>query len=99
MESFSVDPGQLRAAVTEATRAVAGLEDARARLDWANGHVQEGAGDKAADEFDGFRKRWKDEFKIIGEFLTGMEKALTATATIYEQVDAEIAAAVGGPQP
>ena len=56
------------------------------------------AGDKAADEFDGFRKRWKDEFKIIGEFLTGMEKALTATAAIYEQVDAEIAAAVG-PQP
>ena len=99
MESFSVDPGQLRAAVTEATRAVAGLEDARARLDWANGHVQEGAGGKAADEFDGFRKRWKDEFKIIGEFLTGMEKALTATAAIYEQVDAEIAAAVSGPQP
>ncbi|HEX6381896.1 MAG TPA: WXG100 family type VII secretion target [Acidimicrobiia bacterium] len=98
MESFSVDPGQLRAAVTEATRAVAGLEDARSRLDWANGHVQEGADDKAADEFDGFRKRWKDEFKIIGEFLTGMEKALTATAAIYEQVDAEIAAAVG-PQP
>ena len=59
---------------------MAGLEDARTKLDWANGHVQEAAGDKAADEFDGFRKRWKDEFKIIGEFLTGMEKALTATA-------------------
>ena len=98
MESFSVDPGQLRAAVTEATRAVAGLEDARTKLDWANGHVQEGAGDKAADEFDGFRKRWKDEFKIIGEFLTGIEKALTATAAIYEQVDADIAGALGVPQ-
>ena len=97
MESFSVDPGQLRAAVTEATRAVAGLEDARTKLDWANGHVQEGAGDKAADEFDGFRKRWKDEFKIIGEFLTSMEKALTATADIYEQADANVTAALNVP--
>ena len=97
MESFSVDPGQLRAAVTEATRAVAGLEDARTKLDWANGHVQEGAGDKAADEFDGFRKRWKDEFKIIGDFLTGMEKALSATAVAYEQVDASIVAATTPP--
>ena len=97
MESFSVDPGQLRAAVTEATRAVAGLEDARTKLDWANGHLQEGAGGKAADEFDGFRKRWKDEFKIIAEFLTGMEKALKATADIYEQADASITAALNGP--
>ena len=97
MDSFSVDPGQLRAAVTEAKRAVAGLEDARTKLDWANTHVQEGAGGKAADEFDGFRKRWKDEFQIIGDFLAGMEKALTATAAIYEQVDADIAAAAMGP--
>ena len=98
MESFSVDPGQLRAAVTEATRAVAGLEDARTKLDWANGHVQEGAGGKAADEFDGFRKRWKDEFKIIAEFLAGMERALNATAEIYEQADAGVVAALRGPQ-
>ena len=95
MGSFSVDPGQLRAAVTEATRAVAGLEDARTKLDWANGHVEEGAGGKAAHEFDGFRKRWKDEFKIIAEFLTGMEKALNATAEAYAQVDADVAAAAG----
>ena len=98
MGSFSVDPGQLRAAVTEAARAVAGLEDARTKLDWANGHVQEGAGGKAAHEFDGFRKRWRDEFHIIAEFLTGMEKALKATAEAYEQVDASIAGAVGGPR-
>lgn len=77
---------------------MAGLEDARTKLDWANGHVQEGAGGKAADEFDGFRKRWKDEFKIIGEFLTGMEKALKATAEIYEQVDTDVAAAASAPQ-
>jgi WXG100 family type VII secretion target len=96
--TFSVDPGQLRAAVTEAARAVAGLEDARTKLDWSNGHVQEGAGGKAAHEFDGFRKRWKDEFKIIAEFLTGMEKALTATAENYEQVDANVAGAVTGPE-
>jgi uncharacterized protein YukE len=95
--TFSVDPGQLRAAVTEAARAVAGLEDARMRLDWSNGHVQEGAGGRAASEFDGFRKRWKDEFKIIAEFLTGMETALTATAEIYEQVDLSVVAALVEP--
>ena len=98
MESFSVDPGPLRAAVTEAARAVAGLEDARSRLDWANGHVQEGAGGKAASEFDGFRKRWNDEFKIIGEFLTGMEKTLRSTAEAYEAIDAQIAAALPAPE-
>ena len=85
MESFSVDPGQLRAAVTEATRAGAGREAARSRVDWAHGHVPEGVAGRRPGDPD-------------GEFLTGMEKALTATAAIYEQVDAEIAAAVG-PQP
>ena len=99
MASFSVDPEQLKAAVTEAARAVAGLEDARTRLDWANGHVQDGAGGKAASEFDGFRKRWKDEFKIIGDFLTGMETALKSTAEAYEQIDAQIVAAVTAPGP
>lgn len=97
MASFSVDPGQLRQAVSEAARAVAGLEEARARLDWSNGHVQEGAGGKVADRFDGFRKRWQDEFRIISEFLGGMEQALTATADMYETVDAEIAGALSGP--
>ena len=95
MGSFSVDPGQLRAAVTEAARAVAGLEDARTKLDWANGQVQDGAGGKAAHEFDGFRKRWKDEFHIIAEFLGGMEKALNATADIYEAVDSDISQSLG----
>lgn len=98
MGTFSVDPEQLKAAVTEAGRAVAGLEDARTRLDWANGHVQEGAGGKAASEFDGFRKRWKDEFKIIAEFLTGMETALKATAEAYTRVDTDVAAGAAIPE-
>lgn len=95
MGTFSVDPAQLRQAVSESKRAVAGLEDARAKLDWCNAHVCDGVGGKVADKFGGFKKRWQDEFRIISEFLSGMEKALNATAEIYEGVDNEIAAVIG----
>ena len=99
MEGFlSVDPAQLRQAMSESHRATAGLEDAKTKLDWSNGNLADGVGGtKVADRFDGFRKRWRDEFGIISEFLSGMEKSLQATADIYEAVERDLTQAMGRP--
>lgn len=87
-DSIFVEPGELRAAVTEVAAAKAALADGRGALDAARGQVAAGCD---ADKVDTFVRQWRAEFELIGEMLGAFSDVLTKAAQCYEDLDAELA--------
>lgn len=92
-DSFFVEPGELRAAVTEVTAAQAALSGARGALDSAGANTDAGIdhADRADDKVRTFVRQWRSEFELISEMLEAFSDVLTKAAECYEDADAELA--------
>ena len=92
-DSIFVEPGELRAAVTEVAAATAALSGARGALDAAGSNVAAGIdhSDRADDKVATFVRQWRSEFELISEMLGAFSGVLTKAAQCYEDVDAELA--------
>ena len=92
-DSIFVEPGELRAAVTEVAAAQAALSGARGALDSAGSNVDAGIdhADRADDKVHTFVRQWRSEFELISEMLGAFSDVLTKAAQCYEDADAELA--------
>lgn len=79
-----VEPGELRAAVTEVAAATGALQRARGALESAGGQVD-------IDKVATFVRQWRSEFELISEMLGAYSDVLTTAAQCYEELDAELA--------
>ena len=52
---------------------------------------------KADNKFDTFHDRWKDEFGILSDMMSGFKEAIGSTAEVYTGADTEIAKALLAP--
>ena len=92
---FRVDPELLTGAVGSIEEAAGKLSGAKEMLEGIHRRLQSSttmSQDTGADnEFDSFHDRWKDEFGILTDMMSGFKGALGSTAEVYTTVDDEIA--------
>jgi hypothetical protein len=51
----------------------------------------------ADNKFDSFHSRWKDEFGILSDMMTGFKGAISSTADVYTTADDGIASSLMDP--
>ncbi|MDZ7674110.1 MAG: hypothetical protein U5K30_03450 [Acidimicrobiales bacterium] len=92
--SIVVEPGELRAAVTDVAAATRALGRARGALESVGGLVAGGIdhGDRADDKVSTFVRQWRSEYDLVAGFLDAFRTILTDAAQCYEDLDAELAA-------
>src|SRR5262245_23168159 len=92
---FNVDPELLSGAVGSIEEAATKLGGAKEMLEGIHRRLQSSSTmsqDSDADnKFDSFHDRWKDEFGILTDMMSGFKGALSSTAEAYTGADTEIA--------
>lgn len=82
--SVFVEPGELRAAVTEVAAATGALERARGALESAGTQID-------IAEVGTFVRQWRSEFELIAEMLDAYRDVLVEAAQCYEDLDGDLA--------
>ena len=92
---FHVDPELLSGAVGSIEEAATKLGGAKEMLEGIHRRLQSSStmsqDTKADNKFDTFHDRWKDEFGILTDMMSGFKGALGSTAEAYTGADTEIA--------
>jgi uncharacterized protein YukE len=92
---FRVDPELLTGAVGSIEEAAGKLSGAKEMLESIHRRLQSSTtmsqDTKADNKFDTFHDRWKDEFGILSDMMSGFKDAIGSTAEVYTGVDTEIA--------
>jgi uncharacterized protein YukE len=95
---FRVDPELLTAAIGSIDEAGQKLSGAKDMLESLHQRLQSSATmsqDSDADNrFDSFHDRWKDEFGILTDMMSGFKDAIGSTSEAYTGADDEIATAL-----
>jgi hypothetical protein len=98
---FRVDPELLTGAVGSIEEAGQKLGGAKEMLEGIHQRLQSSATmsqDGGADnKFATFRERWKDEFGILTDMMSGFKDAIGSTSQAYTGADDEIAKALLAP--
>jgi uncharacterized protein YukE len=98
---FRVDPELLTGAVGSIEDAAGKLSGAKEMLEGIHRRLQSSAtmsqDTKADNKFDTFHDRWKDEFGILTDMMSGFKDAIGSTAEVYTGADTEIATAISQP--
>lgn len=101
MSFFRVEPETLTGTAGTIETAASRLAGASDLLESIHSRLQSSAtmsqDTKADNKFDTFHDRWKDEFKILREMMTGFTKALRSSGEAYTKVDQEVATAYTAP--
>lgn len=92
---FRVDPELLTGSVGSIEEAGRKLSGAKEMLEGIHNRLQSSAtmsqDGEADNKFDTFRDRWKDEFGILTDMMSGFEDAIGSTAEVYAGADDEVA--------
>jgi uncharacterized protein YukE len=98
---FRVDPELLTGAVGSIEEAAGKLSGAKEMLEGIHRRLQSSTtmsqDTKADNKFDTFHDRWKDEFGILSDMMSGFKEAIGSTAEVYTGADTEIAKALLAP--
>jgi uncharacterized protein YukE len=98
---YRVDPELLTGAAGSIETAATRLSGASSMLESIHNRLQSSAtmsqDTKADNKFDTFHDRWKDEFTILREMMSGFTKALKSTGEAYTTADSEVARAISQP--
>jgi WXG100 family type VII secretion target len=98
---YRVDPELLNSTAGTIETAATRLAGASEMLEGIHNRLQSSAtmsqDSKADNRFDTFHDRWKDEFKILREMMSGFTKALRSTSEAYTTADREVAQALTAP--
>ena len=92
---FRVDPELLTGTVGSIEEAAGKLAGAKEMLEGIHRRLQSSStmsqDTKADNKFDTFHDRWKDEFGILTDMMSGFKEAIGSTAEVYTGVDEEVA--------
>ena len=92
---FRVDPELLTGTVGSIDEASGKLAGAKEMLEGIHRRLQSSStmsqDTKADNKFDTFHDRWKDEFGILSDMMSGFKDAIGSTAEVYTGADDEIA--------
>jgi hypothetical protein len=92
---FHVDPELLSGAVGSIEEAATKLGGAKEMLEGIHRRLQSSStmsqDTKADNKFDTFHDRWKDEFGILTDMMSGFKDAIGSTAEVYTGADNEVA--------